>query len=518
MQKKSPWLTTLTPRMALAAALAIAATAFYQNRAFYHDDAYITLRYARNVLAGNGAVWNPGEYLQGYTSPLELWLVVLLGRLGMDLHAASQAIGLTAFALLVWTLFRWRNRFAAGSGPQPLAWLPVVATLSSCSLILWSLGGLETLPFCLFTTLGLFHFMAAMAAPARRADLVWSSVFFSLAFHTRPDGAIFLFVAFIWLLCRRKDFGTAGLLGFLIPGILLIAPYWIWQFLYYGDILPNTFYAKAGDLIMFRLVNGYDYLMLYAFRPPHLFAATVLVLVLVLVRRTWPPPLRYLAISAFAYVAYLVWAGGDHMQAFRLISPLIPAFALIIFLGLQALGATSRRFTAPAVFAVVTGAAVLQFNWWVLNPRVEDPAARVGTLIGKYIAGAWPENSLIALNTAGSTPYYAFPFRYIDMLGLNDRHIARRKVEAAPLKYQQWPGHLKGDGDYVLSRGPDFIITGGAAGQEISEPWFLSDLEMSQDERFLKNYEKQDILLDKDGVPSAGGKMHFIYYRKTRAF
>ena len=34
------------------------------------DDAYITFRYARNLLAGNGLVYNPGEWVLGTTTPV----------------------------------------------------------------------------------------------------------------------------------------------------------------------------------------------------------------------------------------------------------------------------------------------------------------------------------------------------------------------------------------------------------------------------------------------------------------
>jgi hypothetical protein len=42
------------------------------------DDAMISMRYARNLAAGHGLVWNPGERVEGITNPLwTLWLAVL---------------------------------------------------------------------------------------------------------------------------------------------------------------------------------------------------------------------------------------------------------------------------------------------------------------------------------------------------------------------------------------------------------------------------------------------------------
>ena len=40
------------------------------------DDAYISLRYARNLVSGTGLVYNPGEYVQGYTN--FLWVMLYL--------------------------------------------------------------------------------------------------------------------------------------------------------------------------------------------------------------------------------------------------------------------------------------------------------------------------------------------------------------------------------------------------------------------------------------------------------
>lgn len=63
----------------------IALLLLYLNRHFYHDDAYITLRYVNNFLSGQGIVWNPGEYVQGYTNFLHLMTISLLGKMGIDL-------------------------------------------------------------------------------------------------------------------------------------------------------------------------------------------------------------------------------------------------------------------------------------------------------------------------------------------------------------------------------------------------------------------------------------------------
>jgi hypothetical protein len=75
---------------------------------------------------------------------------------------------------------------------------------------------------------------------------------------------------------------------------------------------------------------------------------------------------------------------------------------------------------------------------------------------------------------------------------------------------------LKGDGRYVLDRRPDFVIVGPAEGTLVSEPWFLSDLELARDPRFADQYEMARVTLDRDGRVVAEEGLNFTYYRRTR--
>jgi arabinofuranosyltransferase len=102
------------------------------------------------------------------------------------------------------------------------------------------------------------------------------------------------------------------------------------------------------------------------------------------------------------------------------------------------------------------------------------------------------------------------------MLGLNDAHIARRRINNIELPLQRLPGHSKGNGAYVLSRQPDFIIPGPAAGCLLSKkPWFLSDLELTRDPRFRREYLPVQVLLDLSGRRTEGRGVIFTYYQRV---
>lgn len=60
------------------------------------DDPYITYRYAANLLAGHGPVFNIGEWVEGFSSPLHLLLSAALLRTvpGVDILFKAKLMGL----------------------------------------------------------------------------------------------------------------------------------------------------------------------------------------------------------------------------------------------------------------------------------------------------------------------------------------------------------------------------------------------------------------------------------------
>ena len=389
--------------------------------------------------------------------------------------------------------------------------------MTSAPMLVWSVGGLEGTLFSVMVASGSLLFLLGLEGKPGTAAFVASGGCLGMGFVTRPDGILFLAMSACWLLLdRRSREGRRDLVGFLGGAALVALPYVIWQGLYYGDIVPNTFYAKTGAPLPLRLRLGWSYLVDYALTPPFLPLLFIAAVAYLSAAKRWDKPLGYLSLSIAAYAGFIVFVGGDHMQAFRLFLPLVALMSL----ALARASSTLIEGRGPLAVGVISAAllvlATLQLSDPTINPRSEDPAAFVGTIVGKYIAQAWPEGSLVALNTAGSTPYYADHHRYVDMLGLNDPQIAKRRVDDIELRWQLVPGHLKGDGRYVLDRRPNFVIVGPAEGTLVSEPWFLSDLELSRDPRFADEYEIARVALDQDGRVVDEDGLVFTYYRRTR--
>ena len=226
---------------------------------------------------------------------------------------------------------------------------------------------------------------------------------------------------------------------------LVLVPYLVWKWGYYGSLVPNTFHAKsAAALEIERLWYASKYLANHAKMPPFLFLWVLVALGHLWRRKALNSGHAYLLSMAGAYIAYVIWVGADHMPGHRFIVPVIPLLAAFVF---RAIPPASSLLEAWKLLALhILSAVLLAFQIPALEERTRkpDPAAFVGRIIGGYIAENWPPGSSVALNTAGSIPYYSPGNSYIDMLGLNDPQIARRPVEDRGLPLAENPGAPQG--------------------------------------------------------------------------
>lgn len=509
--------------VAVTAALAIAAAGFLSNQAFYHDDAFISLRYARNLASGDGLVWNPGERVEGYTSPLHTLSVAVLGAAGVDLITASRAVNALAYAALLLFLLLLGPPLIGQRVPgRTSVALPFVLVVASFPLIVWVLGGLEGPLFTALSASGIWLLQDVLRRGSSSRALATSGVLLGLASVTRMDGLLFVAIALPFLLAGPG--GVRKAIVFSAAALAVLIPFSIWRQLYYGSILPNTFWCKATAMSLDRLRLGRGYVQAFVMTPPYTVVLAGAAALWLWLRGALDRGALYVAGVVAAYLAYVACMGGDHMPAFRLLLPVIPQAALLVGMAAARLDPPAGRLVGRAALLGVVVLVGLQIGRDRLNPRDMDPAAFVGTIVGKYIESAWPPGSLVALNTAGSTPYFAEHLRFVDMLGLNDAHIARRSIRAIEVPLQAMPGHLKGDGAYVLSRAPDYVIIGPAEGVTIEAPWFLSDLEISRDPHFLVDYELIQKQCDVVTLPgheryaaTRTGVLIFTYYRRRDA-
>jgi arabinofuranosyltransferase len=479
--KRRPWLGWLACAPLLGwLAWQVAATHFLC------DDAFIAFRYARNLVDGRGLVFNPGERVEGYTD--FLWVLELAGlwRLGVRPEVAAPALSLaltTATLALVAALAR-----RAVAPPRQLAatWIAVGLVACSPSFAVWSTSGLETRQFTFCVVAGAW---LLARQPASAVHAFAASLAFGAAELTRPEGLLLFGVAVAWLLAReraRHRLQLAHVLAFALPGAAIVAAHYLWRHDYYGEWLPNAYYAKH---VRAWYDSGLRYLLAAAIElgawlwvPLALLATAARAAVRDL---THVLPCALVA----AHAVYLLPIGGDHFEYrptdFYL--PLLAAPAAAGVLQLAAWLARARHVLAfglgavAIVYAHAIGIASLAvalqrdeplaglaprtrvdartapaLRWLpgllpmceVLEPLRDElyrhlvavPASvhrRIGRdLVAAYAAcerlrdGVFPADAVASANAVGVMPFYLRGLTVIDVHGLTDATVARTPATA----------------------------------------------------------------------------------------
>ena len=215
------------------------------------EDYYITYRSSKHLATGNGLVYNLGDKLHTFTSPLGVLLPA----------AASLITGNTSDTGALW-IFRLMCSLALGGAAICL--IQIGHRLRYSSLVIffltaWFVTDVKTLDFTIngmetgFLLFFLAYTIRAHLTPGPRqwchlggawAGLMW----------TRPDSFIYigLLAMGCWLFNdqSKTELTRSQLIGlFLRAGLVTTALYLPWLLLawkYYGTAVPHTITAKSG--------------------------------------------------------------------------------------------------------------------------------------------------------------------------------------------------------------------------------------------------------------------------------
>lgn len=355
---------------ALVAAVAIAGAL---DAWFLCDDAYITFRYVGNLYDGHGPVWNPAPFLpvEGYTSPL--WVVVLWlswSLSGMPPPQTANWLSLLCGLGTLWLCQRWLLRLPLPPRAERWRWWLAALTLlgiaTNRTFVTWLSSGMETAMFGLFAV-GWTLRAARPDGQSRPWHLLALSGLAGAAMLTRPDGTLLALatVAIAGHRWWRHDETAGGILAGLSP-LALPAAHLLWRRSYYGEWLPNTYYAKV---VSAWPESGLRYLFCFAVEHGVLpwLALVVLWLSIQLLRggaRTLTGPAFSGAVVAATWIGfvgyYTLVVGGDHFE-YRPFAHLVPLLFLTTVAMLRDL-----RCAPWLMAALLLGllAVANPFGWW----------------------------------------------------------------------------------------------------------------------------------------------------------
>lgn len=424
---------------------------------FVSDDAFITLRYARNLAQGEGLVFNPGDRVEGITSMLWTLLLSVFGMLGIDMLVAARALGVVAgIATIVLTYRLYFTLPGAEELPGMSVFAPLILALNG-SFACWASSGMET---PLFVSLTVGSYLMVLKEKWNSATVVTSACIL-----TRPEGLIVFFLLVVFQLLRTRRDGDRRWLRWLFGCGTAAFALFAFRLFYFGELLPNTYYVKTGGGWA-QIGRGFRYLVEYAADYEGLLIMAIPVAFFLMAGDS---RLRFLAASVVTLWGAAVWVGGDGLPMYRFALAPLPFLLLLqgVLIGrLYQLAIESNRFSTKTPMTLLVISILLlavthasrpivgyHYSLYDYQKNVEIPR---WTLVGKWLKNNAAREDSVATVPIGAVSYYS-ELRVYDMLGLTDRHIAHLEMQEMG---KGWAGHEKHDGQHILRQRPTYLLLG----------------------------------------------------------
>lgn len=424
------------------------------------DDQMISMRYAYNLAAGDGLVWNPGERVEGYSNFLWTLVMATVHLLGMSDPLTVAAIRAVNWLLAGAVLVLSRRLLLSLAPESGLAAAAVILSLAlAMDVVYWSVNGFETT----LLTAAFLWLLTRVIEESARGDVRLSTYLLAgLLPLIRSDAHHASAAVAVLAIGLARSKARAAALAVLV--LALPAAHLAWRYWYYGDWLPNTYYLKVagvGDLF----TRGLGYVRSFA---SHYAVA----LVFAVVGSWWARDVRRrLLLAGVALAAgHVLLVGSDIFLHFRFMAHVVPV--VVVLAAAAVVDAAPRLGRAHLLLCVALFVSIL-LNAGIYAPhrvaslRSGNGMPEQGVVTGLLIRRHSDPAARIAVVAAGNAGYFSRRYA-IDLLGKSDRHVARRPVDSSG-----HVGHNRHDVDHSLGLSPDLIVTLHAA-DSILRPDFCS--------------------------------------------
>ncbi len=470
----------------IAALLALMALVIIQGSIFNWkpaDDAYISFRYAANLVDGNGLVFNQGERVEGYTNFLWTILMALYGWVGLDIVLAGMWLSIicacTAVAI-TWMVARETAR--ERDWPVWLVWIGPLLLACYPGWSYWAHSGMESPLFACLVMLFLF---CGSRGPCSTKYFLLTALFGILAALTRWE-AVILWPVIVIAQCfdgarpASKRYMRAGTLAVLL--VIGFGSYFIGRMMYYGDVMSNTYYAKVGGALFSRVPRGLVYtgeLAICWFMPLSIIPWLV---------RCKGRLSNILLAALGIYIFYVTWTGGDHFAWLRFYMPVLPIAAIMSTELVKCIAESSLLKNVPRVSQIIIPLAFLclfvgaSMRMDYISAQRHHDYVRWWKEVGQWSRNSFPSSYRLAVIPAGVIPYLSRN-PILDLMGLTDREIAH----FGEIDLSEAPGHQKSSTAVVLKRKPEIIL--GEALPFVYPPTVYDLLRRTNRKMLLKLYQ-----------------------------
>ena len=384
-----------------------------------YDDPFITYRYADNLRQGLGFVYNPGQRILSTTTPLFTLLLAGGGWILPDIRLLASIVSVASLTVAAIFLFKLADCYKT-------PWVKWAA------LLLFPAFPLIDNTISSETPLYLALIFGAFWAYQQRAYL-WTALLTALVILTRPDGALLpILLAAHFLLFVRQPIPWNAILVFIAINLAWFGFAWA----YFGSPLPVTLMAKQQQgsmLISQRFLPGFfTTIRWYGGNWGYVLAACLALfgtaaLVFRHVYRSW------LLVITWALIYFIAYSVLGVSRYFWYYAPLVPAFIVLVGLGLNQiwdLGKKAKGSFVPTFVHVIVIClfAFLGFFHWRDLSRFkvkEDERIPVYIQVGDWLRKNTPLNSSVATLEVGAIGYYS-QRPMVDFAGLIQPDVAKQ--------------------------------------------------------------------------------------------
>ncbi|MDK8244742.1 hypothetical protein [Corynebacterium sp. UMB10321] len=343
------------------------------TRRWMSDDGLIVLRTVRNLLAGNGPVFNAGERVEANTSTLWQYLITAFAMVS-DARLETIAMWL---ALLCTVVAAVLATYAAGRfwRTAPVVPLGILVYFALPPARDFATSGLEWGLSLLWLAAWWALLVQWAGGTARRAAPVvgyWLAFWCGLSWLVRPELALYGGLTGLVLLV----YSPRKTLGILAAALPVPAAYQIFRMGYYGLLTPHTAVAKSasGSEWAEGAKYAWDFIGPYALYLPLLLVIAVL---LISLRRFLVTGRRAAIVAlvvgcALIHILYVLRVGGDFMHGRMW---LLPLFALL----LPVMAAPLTRLNVVVALVVAVWASIIVVR---AHPLDEDIHSRTAKELG----------------------------------------------------------------------------------------------------------------------------------------
>ncbi len=441
------------------------------------DDAFITLRYAKNLSAHQQIIWNIGEpHLEGYSNFLYMIFAAALITFKINPILWLKIISILALILTLIGVYSITRIWL----PPYYALLTPLILLIHPGEIIWAVSGLETSFFqmlVVFATL----FIIKNLNNKNISSFFHSGLLLSFASLTRPEGPM-LFVAYSLLLLSMSYIKKKMKLSYFVFGFMLLyIPYFLWHYQYFGRLFPNPVYCKALNAPSAPLELDYSYLIIVL--PMLLFSYF-------LVRKSFDKRFWFLIIPSICYLLALynadwivAFLNRHFLCAYALILPFIVCGLVDFTKHLNLSLGKNTQLMITLLFAVSVGYLFSSYQYTLYHINYLTQSGKEGNQLRMRVT-SWlnhevKQGQTISIGDCGVIPYY-FNGEVVDTYCINSLKMTTPPISYSYERFNQW---------LLNEKKPDYIIQLALiTRQKLFYP--PSDLLLLNDPLFHQTYQK----------------------------